>query len=73
MIRVSWLYFVCALFYHPIESSAFMGYAYDQQFYLQGFQTESFFIVNLGPNRTRARHFERPGANSTGFGFKFVR
>ena len=47
MIRVSWLYFVCALFYHPIESSAFMGYAYDQQFYLQGFQTASFFIVNL--------------------------
>ena len=23
----------------------------------------------LGPNRTRARHFECPGANSTGFGF----
>ena len=45
MIRVLWLYFVCANF--PIESSAFMDYAYDQQFYLQGFQTASFFIVNL--------------------------
>ena len=45
MICVSWLYFVCALFYHPIENSAFM--AYGQQLYLQGFQTASSFIVNL--------------------------
>ena len=45
MICVSWLYFVCALFYHPIENSAFM--AYGQQLYLQGFQTGSSFIVNL--------------------------
>ena len=45
MIRVSWLYFVCALFYQPIENSAFI--AYGQQLYLQGFQTVSSFIVNL--------------------------
>ena len=45
MICVSWLYFVCALFYHPIENSAFM--AYGQQLYLQGFQTASSFIVIL--------------------------
>ena len=45
MIRLSWLYFVCALFYHPIENSAFI--AYGQQLYLQGFQTASSFIVNL--------------------------
>ena len=45
MIRVSWLYFVCALFYQPIENSAFI--AYGQQLYLLGFQTASSFIVNL--------------------------
>ena len=45
MIRVSWLYFVCALFYHPIENSAFI--AYGQQLYLQGFQTAPSFIVKL--------------------------
>ena len=45
MIRVSWLYFVCTLFYHPIENGAFI--AYGQQLYLQGFQTASSFIVNL--------------------------
>ena len=45
MIRVSWLYFVCALFYHPIENSAFM--AHGQLLYLQGFQTASSFIANL--------------------------
>ena len=47
MIRVSWHYFVCALFYHPIEKKAFMAYAYSQQLSLQGFQTASSFIVNL--------------------------
>ena len=47
MIRVSWLYFVCALFYHPIENRAFMAYAYGQQLSLQGFQTASSSIVNL--------------------------
>ena len=45
MIRVSWLYFVCVLFYHPIENSAFI--AYGQELYLQGFHTASSFIVNL--------------------------
>ena len=47
MIRVAWLYFVCALFYHPIESRVFMTYAYGQQLSLHGFQTASSFIVNL--------------------------
>ena len=45
MILVWWQYFICALFYLPIENSAFM--AYGQQLYLQGFQTASSFIVIL--------------------------
>ena len=54
MICVSWLYFVCALFYRPIENSAFL--AYGQQLYLQGFQTASSFIVNLESFKTLRSH-----------------
>ena len=45
MILVCWQYFISALFYLPIENSAFI--AYGQQLYLQGFQTASSFIVIL--------------------------
>ena len=45
MILVWWLYFICALYYLPIENSTFM--AYGQQLYLQSFQTASSFIFNL--------------------------
>ena len=45
MILVCCQYFICALFYLPIENSAFI--AYGQQLYLQGFQTASSFIVIL--------------------------
>ena len=45
MILVCWQYLMCALFYLPIENSAFI--AYGQQLYLQGFQTASSFIVIL--------------------------
>ena len=45
MILVCWQYFICALFYLPIENSAFIDYG--QQLYLQGFQTASSFIVIL--------------------------
>ena len=45
MILVCWQYLMCALFYPPIENSAFI--AYGQQLYLQGFQTASSFIVIL--------------------------
>ena len=45
MILVCWQYFIYALFYVPIENSAFI--AYGQQLYLQGFQTASSFIVIL--------------------------
>ena len=45
MILVCWQYFISALFYLPIENSAFI--AYGQELYLQGFHTASSFIVNL--------------------------
>ena len=65
MILVWWLYFICALFYPPIENSAFM--AYGQQLYLQGFQTNCIiFYCYLRIFKTLRSHNNfHPSGNPT--------